>query len=99
MLKFKASNNEDRGLIDMAFNKKKADDRKEWLRGFVVGHITFCYRNTCLMFVQLAGNLSRPIDQGGSHSRLHQQRTHPFLDGRQSTIHPFRCRRLQAWSA
>jgi Cft2 family RNA processing exonuclease len=27
---------EDRALIDMAFNKKKADDRKEWLRGFVV---------------------------------------------------------------
>lgn len=23
-------------LIDMAFNKKKADNRKEWLRGFVV---------------------------------------------------------------
>jgi DNA topoisomerase-2 len=28
---------EDRALIDMAFNKKKADDRKEWLRQFRVG--------------------------------------------------------------
>ena len=27
---------EDRALIDMAFNKKKADDRKEWLRQFKV---------------------------------------------------------------
>jgi len=28
---------EDRQLIDMAFNKKKADDRKEWLRQFKPG--------------------------------------------------------------
>ena len=26
----------DRDLIDMAFNKKKADNRKEWLRQFQV---------------------------------------------------------------
>jgi DNA topoisomerase-2 len=26
----------DRQLIDMAFNKKKADERKEWLRQYVV---------------------------------------------------------------
>ncbi|GAA5856986.1 hypothetical protein JCM8547_008496 [Rhodosporidiobolus lusitaniae] len=36
-LPFKVSTQEDRALIDMAFNKKKADDRKEWLRGFVPG--------------------------------------------------------------
>ena len=35
-LPFKELTIEDRALIDMAFNKKKADDRKEWLRGFVV---------------------------------------------------------------
>ncbi|KAK9768521.1 DNA topoisomerase 2 [Basidiobolus ranarum] len=28
---------EDRVLIDMAFNKKKADNRKEWLRNFKIG--------------------------------------------------------------
>lgn len=28
---------EERSLIDMAFNKKKADDRKEWLKNFVPG--------------------------------------------------------------
>jgi DNA topoisomerase-2 len=33
---FKACNLEERSLVDMAFNKKKADDRKEWLRQFVV---------------------------------------------------------------
>ena len=35
-LPFKTSTDDDRKLIDMGFNKKKADDRKEWLRGFVV---------------------------------------------------------------
>ncbi|KAI5475823.1 DNA topoisomerase II, partial [Pseudohyphozyma bogoriensis] len=34
-LPFSTLKDEERLLIDMAFNKKKADDRKEWLRGFV----------------------------------------------------------------
>lgn len=29
---FKACTDDERGMIDMAFNKKKADERKEWLR-------------------------------------------------------------------
>lgn len=36
-LSFDAAKDEDRQLIDMAFNKKKADDRKEWLRQFKPG--------------------------------------------------------------
>lgn len=36
-LAFNPVESEDRALIDMAFNKKKADDRKEWLRQFKVG--------------------------------------------------------------
>ncbi|WVQ72377.1 hypothetical protein IAR50_001929 [Cryptococcus sp. DSM 104548] len=36
-LPFEAMEPEDRLLIDMAFNKKKADDRKEWLRQFKPG--------------------------------------------------------------
>lgn len=36
MLKFRACTADDRALVDLVFNKKKADDRKEWLRGFVV---------------------------------------------------------------
>lgn len=34
---FHALQKEDEGLIDLAFSKKKADDRKEWLRGFQPG--------------------------------------------------------------
>ena len=34
---FKVATIESRALIDMAFNKKKADERKEWLRGFEQG--------------------------------------------------------------
>jgi DNA topoisomerase-2 len=36
-LAFEAMKPEDRALIDMAFSKKKADDRKEWLRQFKPG--------------------------------------------------------------
>lgn len=36
-IKFAPTQANDRELIDMAFNKKKADDRKEWLRGFEPG--------------------------------------------------------------
>ncbi|KAI8814919.1 DNA topoisomerase [Cladochytrium replicatum] len=35
--KFKPATEIDRELVDMAFNKKKADDRKEWLRAFQPG--------------------------------------------------------------
>ena len=34
---FSVCENEERGYVDMAFNKKKADDRKEWLRQFQPG--------------------------------------------------------------
>lgn len=34
---FAEAHDEDRLLVDMAFNKKKADDRKEWLRQFRPG--------------------------------------------------------------
>ncbi|KAJ3202300.1 DNA topoisomerase 2, partial [Dinochytrium kinnereticum] len=34
---FMGSTSDDKALIDMAFNKKKADDRKEWLRQFQPG--------------------------------------------------------------
>ncbi|ORY32816.1 DNA topoisomerase [Naematelia encephala] len=36
-LSFETIKEEERVLIDMAFNKKKADDRKEWLRQFKPG--------------------------------------------------------------
>ncbi|KAJ1598558.1 hypothetical protein NDA14_003520 [Ustilago hordei] len=37
MLPFDTTKDGDRELIDLAFNKKKADDRKEWLRQFRPG--------------------------------------------------------------
>jgi len=36
-LTFDPCDEDDRKLIDMAFNKKRAEDRKEWLRGFQPG--------------------------------------------------------------
>ncbi|GAA95892.1 uncharacterized protein L969DRAFT_82619 [Mixia osmundae IAM 14324] len=36
-LGFRVSDDADRSLIDMAFNKKKADDRKDWLASFIPG--------------------------------------------------------------
>jgi hypothetical protein len=36
MIPFSSTQDGDRELIDLAFSKKKADDRKEWLRHFRV---------------------------------------------------------------
>lgn len=36
MIPFQEIQEDERALIDLAFNKKKADDRKEWLRNFKV---------------------------------------------------------------
>jgi DNA topoisomerase-2 len=36
----------ERELIDMAFNKKKADDRKEWLKNY---EVCMCY---CFSYVE-----------------------------------------------
>jgi len=36
MIPFSKLQNDDRALIDMAFSKKKVEDRKEWLRNFTV---------------------------------------------------------------
>ncbi len=43
----------DRELIDLAFFKKKADDRKEWLRGFKSG--TYLDHNLALLRVHRQG--------------------------------------------
>jgi DNA topoisomerase-2 len=36
MIPFATTQDGDRALIDLAFSKKKADERKEWLRQFKV---------------------------------------------------------------
>lgn len=40
MIPFAKLRNDDRVLIDMAFSKKKVEDRKEWLRNFTVRSCT-----------------------------------------------------------
>ena len=37
MIPFGTIQHGERDLIELAFSKKKADDRKEWLRGLEVG--------------------------------------------------------------
>ena len=37
---FKWTNDEDGSLIDMAFSKQRADDRKKWLAAFVPGRVS-----------------------------------------------------------
>ena len=39
MIPFGSTQDGERELIDLAFSKKKADDRKEWLRQFRVGAV------------------------------------------------------------
>lgn len=63
-LPFRASTQEDRELIDMAFNKKKADNRKEWLRGFVV-RLPFFSSPLCEK--QLANSIPRTTRQPGTY--------------------------------
>jgi DNA topoisomerase-2 len=36
VIPFATTQDGDKGLIELAFSKKKADDRKEWLRQFKV---------------------------------------------------------------
>jgi hypothetical protein len=40
MIPFSAMRDGDRELIDLAFSKKKADERKEWLRQYKVSAAT-----------------------------------------------------------
>jgi uncharacterized protein YaiE (UPF0345 family) len=52
---FSTTQDGDKELIELAFSKKKADDRKEWLRGFQVSSQFEC-RTISLIFV-LAWNI------------------------------------------
>jgi hypothetical protein len=101
-LPFKTSTAGDRELIDMAFNKKKADDRKEWLRGFVVSSSplspSLLETKAHSLSVDQARNFHEPQRRSSPYRRLHQQGTYPLLDGRQYSFDPFSSRRFQTWS-
>lgn len=65
MIPFGSTQDGDRDLIDLAFSKKKADDRKEWLRHFRVRppHSPLVFVIPCtvyLLIVCAAGHVSRP---------------------------------------
>lgn len=64
MIPFATTQDGDKELIDLAFNKKKADERKEWLRGFQVRHIEFMLSR--YIYWPSARNLSRPSTAGDS---------------------------------
>lgn len=48
MIPFSKLQSDDRALIDMAFSKKKVEDRKEWLRNFTVRPYTTFNHNFAL---------------------------------------------------
>ena len=59
----------ERDLIDLAFSKKKADDRKEWLHKLEVsGGLSF---GSHLLNSKLAWHLSRPQHEGDLSVGLH----------------------------
>jgi len=54
MKPFKAVDEQDRSSIEMAFSKKKADERKEWLRQFVVNAL----KTLCLLFLLIRSSFN-----------------------------------------
>lgn len=43
---FSTTQEGDKGLIELAFSKSKADDRKDWLRQFKVSRLQHCHNPT-----------------------------------------------------
>ncbi len=60
---FSAASRDDRDLIDMAFNKKKADHRKDWLRAFRQG--TFMDHGTFITFISINSLNCVDVDEIG----------------------------------
>ena len=100
-LPFAVSTDAERALIDMAFNKKGADARKEWLRGYIVPPIPHSLKKyRAETFVnRLARNVLEPRRPGDRARGLHQQGAHPLLDGGQHSFGPVRRRWFKAWTA
>lgn len=78
MIPFAPTQDGDKELIDLAFSKKKADERKEWLRQFKVGIIYFDNtKSNC----GTAGNIPGSSIRRDSIFGIHQQRTYLILYG------------------
>lgn len=102
MIPFGSTQDGDRELIDLAFSKKKADDRKEWLRQFRVRLLFLSYlRYACAFdFLIACAAWHLPQSRHGRDFifRFHQQGTDPVFHGRQRSLHSLGGGWPQAWS-
>lgn len=105
---------EDGDLIDMAFAKKRVEDRKDWLKAFTKGtHVdykasTHASSTQHIHYIHFPSpRPPRPLTlffcnlAGGEHDlrRLHQPGAGPLLHGRQPPLHPLHHGRTQALPA
>jgi len=102
MIPFGSTQNGDRELIDLAFSKKKADDRKDWLRQFRVRHLFLSIFVMPCAFDLLIACAARHLPQS-RHGRdlifrFHKQGTDPIFHGRQRPLYPLSGGRPKAWS-
>lgn len=79
MIPFAPTQEGDRELIDLAFSKKKADERKEWLRQFKVRCCE--YSPNMLMYPFIAWNVLGPSLGRDPVFRVYQQGAYLILDG------------------
>jgi DNA gyrase/topoisomerase IV subunit B len=59
MIPFAKMRDEERPLIELAFSKKKADDRKDWLRKLKVRRFFACHANLPDLMTSVANSLGR----------------------------------------
>lgn len=63
MIRFATTQDGDKELIDLAFSKKKADERKDWLREFKVS-VGVCYRLGDMLIISQPGTfLNHDMDE------------------------------------
>jgi hypothetical protein len=87
MIPFATTQRGDRELIELAFSKKKADERKEWLRQFKVHRV-----HNLALTLRPEGFFAAWDLLESQHRRdptlgLYQPRTHPLLHGGQYSVH------------
>jgi hypothetical protein len=101
MIPFSSTQNGDREVIDLAFSKKKADDRKEWLRQFRV-RVSSRVRPVRVRVSSPVNFANRHFSQPRHRQDLvlgfHQQGIDTLLDGRQCPLGPIDGGRPEAWS-
>jgi hypothetical protein len=83
MIPFATTQDGDRELFELAFSKKKTDERKEWLRQYKVcwksAQVASTLTPTRAMYI--ARNVLGPYQESNPIFGFYQQRTHLILDG------------------